>query len=298
MIMPFNYAHALLALEAAEQTSAAAGVIALHPQAYRAGAMGPDPYFADTMPSPLFVKNRADLAGHMHSADIRLLLDALFRCADTPLKRAYTLGFLCHFTLDTNAHAYIFARFPGSAHTPGEMHMDLPFAALIGKTALITAPPRFFRLTRRELAEIDALHADIDKTLFDTDSRGVFARSYKKWVYLVNRLSFDIKGGKRRFFGWLESLAERPGRITGWLVTRDPADEARDIMNLRHETWAAPWAPAEERTESFLDLYNAALRETPALLDAAALGFESGDGEAALTLAGGRCMNGGPVLCQ
>ena len=296
--MPFNYAHALLALEAAERTSAAARVITLHPQAYRAGAMGPDPYFADTMPSPLFAKNRADLAGHMHSADIRRLLGACFRCANSPLKRAYTLGFLCHFTLDTNAHAYIFARFPGSAHTPGEMHMDLPFAALIGKSALIAAPQRFFRLTRDELTEIDALHADIVKTLFHTDSLGVFARSYKKWVYLVNRLSFDMQGGKRRFFGGLEALVKRPGRITGWLVTCDPADEARDIMNLRHEPWAAPWALAEERTESFLDLYSAALRETPALLDAAVLGFESGDGEAALTLAGERCMNGSPVLCE
>lgn len=294
--MPFNYAHALFALSAAAASTTAAGVIAACPAACRAGAMGPDPYFADTMPKPLLHKNRAALAGQMHQTDGRVLLAACFTHADTPVKRAYALGFLCHFTLDSNAHAYIFSRFPGAAHTPGEMHMDLPLAALLGKETLIQPPQRFFRLTSNELREIDALHADIVHTLWHEESRGVFARSYRKWIYLVNRLAFDPRGGKRRFFGRLERWLGRPGLISGWLVTNDPNDAPLDPMNLSHSPWAATWAPDELRHESFIDLFNAALKETPALLDAAAAGFTAGGFSDALCGVAGRCMNGRPLL--
>ena len=93
------------------------------PAAYRAGAMGPDPYFADSMPRPLFFRSRAALAGQMHQSDARLLLCAFLRHADSPIKRAYALGFLCHFALDANAHPYIFSRFPGAA--PITLRSDL-----------------------------------------------------------------------------------------------------------------------------------------------------------------------------
>lgn len=286
----------MLALSAAEASTAAAGFIAACPRAYRAGAMGPDPYFADSMPKPLFQKNRAALAGQMHQSDARVLLSALFSHADSPVKRAYALGFLCHFTLDASAHPYIFSRFPGAAHTPGEMHMDLPLAALLNKTALIEPPQRFFRLTKKELHEIDALHADVVRTLFHEQSQGVFARSYRKWIYLVNRLAFDPRGGKRRFFGRVERWLHKPGLITGWLVTNDPSDAALDPMNLHHSPWAATWAPDEERRESFIDLFDAALGETPALLDAAAEALGTGDLEDALSGLCGRCMYGSPLL--
>lgn len=294
--MPFNYAHTLLALSAAEASSAAGDFIAACPKAYRAGAMGPDPYFADAMPKPLLSKSRAGLAEQMHKTDARKLLSACFHHADSPVKRAYALGFLCHFTLDANAHAYIFARFPGAAHTPGEMHMDLPLAALLGKADVIGPPQRFFHLTKDELMEIDALHADMCRTLFDEQSRGVFARSYRKWIDLINRLAFDPGGGKRRFFGRIERWLKRPGLITGWLVTNDPSDAPLDPMNLSHKPWAAPWAADLPRRESFIDLFNAALDETPALLDAAAAGFVTGDFSEALHGVAGRCMHGSPLL--
>jgi len=286
----------MLALLAAEASPAAAGFIAACPAAYRAGAMGPDPYFADSMPRPLFFRSRAALAGQMHQSDARLLLCAFLRHADSPIKRAYALGFLCHFALDANAHPYIFSRFPGAAHTPGEMHMDLPLAVLLDKTARIEPPQRFFRLTKDELHEIDALHAAVVQALFGEESRGVFTRSYRKWIYLVNRLAFDPRGGKRRFFGRVERWFHKPGLITGWLVTNDPKDALSDPMNLHHSPWAATWAPDETRSESFIDLFDAALAEAPALLGAAAAGLMTGDFADALAGLSGRCMYGSPLF--
>ncbi len=294
--MPFNYAHALLALEA--EAAAGPAVTALTEtcrEAYRAGAMGPDPYFADDMPKPLFQQSRAALAGKLHALDARRLFGTFLPLADSAVKRAYALGLICHFTLDTSAHAFIFARFPGKLHTPAEMHMDLPMTDRYPQTAFSRRPPAFFRLDRAALSEIDALHAAAAKALFSENCRGAFRRSYRKWVCFVNRFSFDPHGRKLRLF---QKLERRPGAVTGWLVTRDPADKERDLMNLLHKPWAAPWATGRLRTESFPELFEAALKETPALLNAAAAGFETGDFSEALRLAGRRCMNGSPLLSE
>jgi len=294
--MPFNYAHALLALKAAEAAKSAPVWIAACPPAFRAGAMGPDPYFADSMPKPCFRPARDDLACRMHGLDAGVLFLNLFSLAETPVQRAYALGFLCHFLLDDHAHPFIFARFPGAAHTPGEMHMDLPFCDLSGAPLAAEKPWRLFRLSRRELQEIDALHAALVRALFFEDSRGVFARSYRKWVYFINRLSFDPQAKKLRFLSRAEARMQRPGLLTAKLVTRDPADAAKDLMNLLHTPWAAPWSPADVRTESFADLFDAALYEAPSRLDAAVDGFASGDFSLLAGALNGRCMNGQPPV--
>ncbi|MDO4571827.1 MAG: zinc dependent phospholipase C family protein [Clostridia bacterium] len=295
--MPFNYAHALLALRAHEALGApAAGLIAACPSAFRAGALGPDPYFADAMPAPLLRPCRAALAGRMHGTDAAKLLRALLPAAESPAQRAYVLGMLCHFLLDAHAHAYICARFPDGAHTPAEMRMDLPFLDHMGAPAPAGPPWRFFRLGRRALDEIDALHAAAVHTLFAEESRGAFRRSYRKWIGLISRLSYDPRARKRGVLVRLERLLGRPGALSGRLVTRDPADARADHMNLRHAVWAAPWAPECPRRESFPELFLSALKEAPALLDAAAEGFRDGDFARLYALIEGRCMDGSPLL--
>ncbi len=290
--MPYNFTHALVGLTALKDTTEAAATLAReHLGAFLIGTMGPDPYFGDAMPKPLFAPCRVDIAEKLHSLDARVLFSALFSLArGSQPKQAYVLGFLCHFLLDTNAHPYIEARFFGANHTPAEIQMDLMMTDRLSFPGVPQKPARFYRTPN--LNELDELHADLCKTLFLQQTRGVFARGYRKWI-LVNTLTFDPSNRKRRFFGAVERLLRKPGKITSYLVSRHP--DPSDRQNLNHAAWRAPWAMETQRTESFVELFDRACAEAPGVLRAAYLAMQGEDSADALNAIGARRMDARPV---
>ena len=61
--MPYNFTHALVGLTALDSANQAVKALAAqHRGAFLIGTMGPDPYFGDAMPRPLFAHCRVDLA--------------------------------------------------------------------------------------------------------------------------------------------------------------------------------------------------------------------------------------------
>lgn len=289
--MPYNFTHALVGLTALNDTIEAAALAQEYRGEFLIGTMGPDPYFGDTMPRPLFVPCRVDVAEKLHSLDARVLFSALFPLArGSKAKQAYVLGFLCHFLLDTNAHPYIEARFSGVAHTPAEIQMDLMMTTRIAFSGVPARPARFYRT--HHLDELDGMHAELCKALFSMETRGAFARGYRKWI-LVNSLTYDPKNRKRRFFGALEKLLRMPGKITSYLVSHHPDPD--DRLNLAHAVWRAPWAKEIDRTESFVELFDRACREAPEAMRAAYQAMQGGDSTAAMERIGARRMDARPV---
>ena len=291
--MPYNFTHALVGLTAKQFFSPElTALVDAYPDLFRIGTMGPDPYFGDAMPKPLFAPCRVDLADKLHKLDMRVLFGAMLPLArGSDALSAYVLGFLCHFVLDTTAHPYIEARFAGKAHTPSEIQMDLSMADRIALPGVPTPPRRFYRTNH--LDELDAFHAALAKSLFSLETKGVFRRSFRKWI-AVNTLSFDPKNRKRRFFGALERFFGVPGKITSYLVSRHP--DPNDRLNISHDVWHAPWEPECSRTESFVDLFDRACAETPELLHAAWTAQRAGEiNEEALSTIGARRMVARPV---
>lgn len=290
--MPYNFTHALVGLTALDKSAPPVRELAARrPDAFRIGTMGPDPYFGDSRPKPVFSPCREPLAGKMHSLDARVLFERMFSlAAGNETLEAYTLGFLCHFLLDAAAHPYIEARFPGGAHTPAEIQFDLMMTDRVRCPGVPAPPKRFYRTKR--LRELDALHAELCAALFGMETKGDFARSFHKWI-LVNTVSYDPSGRKLRFFGALERLLRKPGKLTGFILARHP--DSNDRLNLKRAEWRAPWAPETARTESFPDLFGAACREAPALLGAALSAMRTGDAAEALRLIGPRRMDARPV---
>lgn len=290
--MPYNYTHALVGRSAREQVqSSTRALIDAHVGAFRVGTMGPDPYFGDAMPKPLFAPCRFELAERFHTLDARTLFSCMLRlAAGDGARMAYTLGFLCHFLLDANAHPYIEARFPGKAHTPAEIRMDLAMVDRAGLPGWLEPPRRYYRTDA--LHALDAFHAALCEALFFEQTSGVFARSFRKWI-AINTLSFDPDNCKLRFFSALESAFDTPGRVSGYLVSRH--DDPDDRLNRNRLAWRAPWEPERERTESFPDLFERACAEAPALLDAAASAMLGGGEARALMLIGARRMDARPV---
>ena len=290
--MPYNFTHALVGLTALQHTNeAVSALVRANPGEFLIGTMGPDPYFGDSMPKPLFAACRTDLAEMLHTLDARALFAALFPLAkDSAPKQAYVLGFLCHFLLDATAHPYIDARFSGAAHSPAEIQMDLMMTSRIGYAGVPEQPRRFYRT--RCLRALDELHALLASALFSQDTRGAFARGYRKWI-AVNTLSYDPHNRKLRFFSRIEKRLHAPGRITSFLVSQHPDPD--DRLNLSHAVWRAPWDETLARTESFVDLFDRACAEAPGLMNAALSAMLSGDDAEAMERIGARRMDARPV---
>ncbi len=289
--MPYNYTHALLGESALQGVlPRTRACIEAHAGAFRIGTMGPDPYFGDAMPKPLFAPCRVDLAARFHALDARTLFGAMLPlAAGDDARMAYTLGFLCHFLLDAAAHPYIEARFGGKLHTPSEIQMDLMMVERFAAPGWLTPPRRYYRTD--SLDTLDALHAALCKTLFAEETAGVFRRGFHKWI-AINSLSFDPENHKKDLFSAF-GRAGAPCRVCAYLVARHK--DSNDRLNQRHAIWRAPWEPARARTESFTDLFTAACAEAPALLDAAAEAMLGGDATRALKLAGARRMDARPL---
>lgn len=290
--MPYNFTHALVGLSAIDQTSEpAAALVRANMREFLIGTMGPDPYFGDSMPKPLFRPCRVDLAEKLHTLDARVLFAALLPLArKSKPKQAYILGFLCHFLLDTNAHPYIEARFAGKAHTPAEIQMDLMMTARLSFPGVPDRPRRFYRT--KHLKELDELHAELCLALFSMQTRGVFTRGFRKWI-LINALTYDPTNRKRAFFGKLERFFHAPGKITNFLVSRHPDPD--DRLNIRQHVWNAPWAKDAARTESFVALFERACKEAPELMRTAFLAMNGADPAKAIAQVGARRMDARPV---
>ena len=289
--MPYNFTHALVGLTALQHTSEAVStLVSKNLGEFLIGTMGPDPYFGDSMPKPLFADCRLDLAAKFHTLDARTLFAALFPLAkDSAAKQAYVLGFLCHFLLDTNAHPYIEARFLGEAHTPAEIQIDLMMTSRLSYPGVPEKPRVFYKTAH--LFELDELHTQLSKSLFAMETQGAFARGFRKWIR-VNTLTYDPGNRKLKFFSKLESRFHAPGKITSFLVSRHPDPD--DRLNLQHAVWRAPWDETA-RTESFVELFERACAEAPDLMTAALKAMESGDDTEAIKLVGARRMDARPV---
>ena len=286
--MPYNYTHALVGLAALENADDAVKALAAkHKGAFLIGTMGPDPYFGDEMPKPLFAPCRKPVADKLHTLDMRVIASALLPLAgESPAAQSYALGFLCHFLLDTNAHPYIEARFSGKVHTPAEIQIDLMMTDRVKRPGVPLPPARFYR--RGEVAALDRLHTSLIRQLLSLEIKGAFSRSLHKWI-AVNTVSFDPNSRKLRFF----SKLDHSGKLAGFLVARHPDPD--DRLNLGHGEWRAPWAPEQARTESFPELFERAVKEAPALLNAALSAMTGGELAPALALIGSRRMDAKPV---
>lgn len=256
-----------------------------NPSAFLLGTMGPDPFYGGEIVPPVGDRFPRGLADRFHALEGRRLFRTLLpAAADDDATFAYALGFLSHFLLDHHTHPYIESRFPGKAHTPAEIALDGLLATRIG------TPEETSALRRKEIAcdsaKIDALIARVSWKLFALRTEGAYAGSLKKWLRIYH-WQLDDKGYKR-------ALTRPVPRIGSYLITPGLPDES-DLLNEKHLAWGGATACAA-RTESFLELFDAASDEAAQWMDLACAERQRCDFEPLLRLAEGRSADAAECL--
>lgn len=212
------------------------------------GCMGPDIFFYDRLPPPLFTPHRKKHGNALHAVDCALLARSLLTHA-TDATLPYVYGFLTHIALDGTLHPYVEAHHRGTDHTRFEADLD----AIVYQEEQSSVP---FRSMLRPCPSLDALDALLVRVSEDCLGRSfpnAYRRSAKKF-YRMLPLLMDPSGKKDRFLKRVERPFRKEGLLSGFLLCAPRPDEA-DCQNLQHRPWAAPWHPDAIRTESVPELF-------------------------------------------
>lgn len=272
--MPASYVHQCIADSICDALS-----IFDQPQlraAVLAGSEGPDPLFFSVLPMPgAPVVPKVGSILHTQKTDDFLiaLADA---CRQSELTRAYCCGFFSHYAADTTFHPFIYAHsltesgaYSSTNHCTLEHQIEtLHYRRQGHASGLPVQMAGFAQLRAGEKDEIArSLSAAIDR-VFPGEALGVrlVRKSFDDAVNLC-RLLRSPGGVRYRLLGSLLKPMKLDAALHAHMMPKDPPDA--DIMNDAHRPWASIWTPEQTRTESFDQLYDAAVLRGKALVGAA-----------------------------
>lgn len=268
--MPASYIHQCVAESACDALSMFA------PPSLRsavlAGSEGPDPLFFSVL-----TPNIPKLGSILHTRKTDDFLLALAdACKGSELARAYCCGFFTHYAADTTFHPFVYAHsltedggYSSTAHCTLEHQIETLHYRRQGHAAgLPMQMAGFAQLSSTQKDEIaHALSAAIDR-VFPGDTPG-FAKvrgSFEDAVHLCNLLRSET-GRKFRMLGAMLKPFHLDAPLHAHMMPAQPPEH--DITNDAHMPWSSIWTPELTRTESFDDLYCAAVSRAKALILAA-----------------------------
>ncbi len=247
-------------------------------EAFLLGNQGPDPLFYSIVSLRLREHNR--LGNIMHNEKpselMRAFKDSLgiLDEEEVSVGRAYALGFLCHYTLDSTMHPLVFsheyslcdAGEPGlSRADSGEVHGtieseldELVLFTRRGETVSTFAPWReILQASDFVLNTVSKMYAYVALVVYGRiipqDMFAVSVRDFRR----VQRLFHSSHGIKRAMLGHVEGLV-RPYSFYQSMSHRPIELEESQFDNHDHKTWENPFT-GETSQDSFWDLFERAL---------------------------------------
>ena len=241
-----------------------------------AGSEGPDPLFFSVIPTlgaPLVPK----VGSLMHTRKTDDFLLALAdACAGSELTRAYCCGFFTHYGTDTTFHPFVYAHsltedggYSSTAHCTLEHQLEtLHYRRQGHEKGLPMQMGGFIGLKSHEKDEIARALTKAIHQVFPGEGMTTFRirRSFDDAVNLCNILRSE-RGVKFRTLGTALKPFHLDASLHAHMMPAEPPE--KDIMNDAHKPWASIWLPGEVRTDSFDDLYAAAVSRGKALLETA-----------------------------
>lgn len=254
--------------------------------AFLLGNQGPDPFYFCFTATPSAIASCHEFAASMHSDHVgealRVARDAVSYLPrqDQGIGRAFVLGLLAHYLLDSEAHAFIMAQEQGiceagvglenshdEVHALIESDLDSWLLWTMRTQTVDDAPAasdlaRTERIARAAGAIFSQVAWQVFGITLGADRYEGCVRDYE-FVYRA----IDPIGNPR---GWMiagiERLGVRSSRLGALAHTATPSDECA-AANLARCPWVDPLT-GQTRTTSFPDIFFDALEHWPDLAEA------------------------------
>ena len=259
-------------------------VILSYQQFYNIGTQGPDIFFY-YIPG-LLKRHLRDIGIQMHkhhfgdfiASMIDIMLIEQLPEYTRNLLFAYISGFLTHYALDATAHPYVYSktgiRQKGDKakaikysvnHRKFETAIDVLMLDLMS-----SKKPSDYKLW--ELIRVDHDPAQLVARAMSASIRETYDRNvspkdvYKAMTYMVSvtRVLQSRKGRRKRFMELIENLVLGENVVSS-IVHMQNVTDGVDYMNVGHSPWHIPGM--EEKSESFVELYNVAIQESFLMID-------------------------------
>jgi len=278
--MPAILAHDIFGRSALEHLPAEADVSknALR-EAFLLGNQGPDPLFY--LPEEILTDAYRHLGRTMHHLRPALLIsnlhDAIGMLAaqDEAVGKAYALGFLCHWLLDSQEHPFILAQVHEicsagveglderhESYVHAEIERDLDEAALYSRTGHTIKDERPYRsvlkASDQTLAVIDRMYFYLALWTYSlTLDVPVYSRAVRRYRQAM-RLFWSPRQLQSRCVGAFERLVRRSDYSMARAMShRVRAEKDSDFANDAHRVWVDP-GTGERRTDGFWDIFEGA----------------------------------------
>ncbi len=240
--------------------------------AFGLGLQGPDFIFYYL---PSYVLHRKALGSLAHTTNTQAFYANLLESRnlfhkhiDRHIAEAYLIGFLGHYTLDTNCHPFIYGRtgyhgrsekayFSRHAYLETDIDTDL-LASKLNLTPSAFYGAETLTLTARQKRVI----ATMLHYAFQNTYPGLHTTWFTMYISIFSMqfgmfLLHDDSGQKKVLIRWLEKhFLKYP--LFSPLIPSDSLFFRTDPFNMRHKPWKNPWDNSHTSTESFFDLYEKA----------------------------------------
>ncbi len=278
--------------------------------AFMLGNQGPDVFFFGNL-NPRIAKAWG-IGTRMHREKPDELLAGLAGVARDlidkarPTGQAYAQGMFCHYLLDSKMHPFIYAqqneicdagiddldRQDGhEVHAEIESDLDvLVLTAKTGRTIADFEPSKTILLATDETLQIISyMMKRTAKEVYGIDiPKDAFAQSVKAYRATLAAI-YSPRGVKRTVLGRLEKLARRHSFVQA-MSHKNELLHSSPFENAEHAEWVNPETGIAS-TDSFWDIYNAALASARALVPR----FPSATPEAVSRITQGLDFNGAPT---
>lgn len=277
--MPAIMTHDFFGKDVYDECFSTIGMTADERDAFLLGNQGPDPLFYILIdPGLKDFRNVGDIMHHERPISLicamRLAYEALDG-NDRASGRAYALGFLCHYLLDSAMHPLVYAeqyafcdagvegldRSAGSfVHAEIERDFDeMVLYTKLHRTVQSYKPYReVLRLDEPALEAVGRMYSLVLQSVY-----GIYAPQnlYVKAVHdfrVVQHLFYSRNGQKAGALGTVEKLvARKPYSLELAMAHRARAEETSDFDNREHGEWTNPFTK-QESSDSFWDIFDAA----------------------------------------
>lgn len=251
--------------------------------AFLLGNQGPDPLFSRGIGTLAALRNCHELAHLMHDQKVVeafLCLRqgvSMLPVEDQGIGRAFVLGFLGHYTLDSRAHCFIYGQqyaliaandqlkdAQSEVHAVIESDIDTWMLWNLRQATTLEVPPASCLTFTPRIARVcGALMSDCARQIYgialNAEDFGWAVHDYQTLFKMIE----PLESPKNQAIAYLERVG-RPHSMASALAHSKHAPVTCAAANLDHKPWTNPYTQ-EVRTESFADLFYGALDEWPTI---------------------------------
>lgn len=285
--MPSLYCHYISGTSTLERLSSSAtkSIVDRHRNVFNLGTQGPDIFFYYDVWPLKRASVLKKLGGRLHCKKVHTFFQKSLEYisqksgAERDILLAYMLGYICHYSLDSATHPYVFYRSGlevsnsdskekyDSDHRKFETALDV---LILDHTLSLHPrdlnPFRLVNTDKNAKALIGKLYAWVLEEIYNLQSPPSEIANAIRATEIIQRLSIDRTGLKKSILETVESILQKH-YVFSSAIHPEAVKDGVDYLNLEKAVWHMPWDIGISSDATFLELFEQSISDSTLLCE-------------------------------